>query len=173
MVITSKYLKSAVLGASDGIITTFAVVAGVVGAGLSVRVILILGIANMVADGLSMAIGDYLGERSGFELEKNQGKSVTGAGLWKTSLLTFLAFIVAGTLPLVPYLFMLLGLTALPENQFLISAVATLTAMFVVGSLRAVVTKGKWWINGLEMLGIGSLAAVVAYTLGAFVERLV
>lgn len=58
------YLRSAVLGATDGIITTFAVVAGVAGAQLSASVVLILGFANLVADGLSMGISDYLGERS-------------------------------------------------------------------------------------------------------------
>ena len=55
-----KYIKSVVYGGLDGIITTFAVVAGVAGASLSAGVVLILGFANLVADGLSMAIGDYL-----------------------------------------------------------------------------------------------------------------
>lgn len=57
-------LKALVYGANDGIITTFAVVAGVAGAQLSPAIVLILGIANMLADGLSMGISDYLGERS-------------------------------------------------------------------------------------------------------------
>jgi hypothetical protein len=42
------------------IITTFAVVAGVAGGGLSLRVVLIFAAANLVADGLSMAVGNYL-----------------------------------------------------------------------------------------------------------------
>ena len=62
--LNSGLLKAAVYGANDGIITTFAVVAGVAGAGLSPSVVLILGISNIIADGLSMGIGDYLGERS-------------------------------------------------------------------------------------------------------------
>lgn len=61
---TSEHLKSAVYGANDGIVTTFAVVAGVAGAQLSSSVVLILGIANMVADGISMGLSNYLGERS-------------------------------------------------------------------------------------------------------------
>jgi len=60
----SNVLKAMVYGANDGIITTFAVVVGVAGAGLSPSIILILGVANLVADGLAMGIGDYLGERS-------------------------------------------------------------------------------------------------------------
>lgn len=59
-----QYLKSAVFGGLDGIITTFAVVAGASGAALSGGVVLILGFANLIADGLSMAIGDFLSTRS-------------------------------------------------------------------------------------------------------------
>jgi VIT1/CCC1 family predicted Fe2+/Mn2+ transporter len=65
-----KYLKSMVYGGLDGIVTTFAVVAGVEGASLSAGVVLILGFANLVADGLSMAIGDYLSSKSEREYQK-------------------------------------------------------------------------------------------------------
>lgn len=59
-----RYVKSLVYGGLDGIITTFAVVAGVAGASLSASVVLILGLANLIADGLSMAIGDYLSTKA-------------------------------------------------------------------------------------------------------------
>lgn len=59
-----QHIKSAVYGGLDGIITTFAVVAGAAGASLGSGVVLILGFANLVADGLSMAIGDYLSTKA-------------------------------------------------------------------------------------------------------------
>jgi vacuolar iron transporter family protein len=59
-----KYIKSVVYGGVDGIITTFAVVSGVAGASLSAGIVLILGFANLIADGLSMAIGDYLSTKA-------------------------------------------------------------------------------------------------------------
>lgn len=62
--IDGERTKAIVYGGLDGIITTFAVVAGVAGAGLDVGVILILGFANLFADGLSMAVGDFLSTRS-------------------------------------------------------------------------------------------------------------
>ena len=52
-----KYLSEFVYGGIDGIVTTFAVVAGAVGASLSSGIILILGFANLFADGFSMEIG--------------------------------------------------------------------------------------------------------------------
>ena len=58
------YLPEFVYGSIDGIVTTFAVVAGASGAGLSVNIILILGLANLFADGLSMSIGSYLSKKA-------------------------------------------------------------------------------------------------------------
>lgn len=52
-------ISDAVLGGIDGCITTFAVVSGVVGAGFSASVALVLGFANLIADGFSMAISNY------------------------------------------------------------------------------------------------------------------
>jgi VIT1/CCC1 family predicted Fe2+/Mn2+ transporter len=59
-----SYLGDFVLGAVDGAITTFAIVAGAAGAGLSNGVVLVLGLANVLADGLSMASGNFLRARS-------------------------------------------------------------------------------------------------------------
>ncbi|MBU0981104.1 VIT1/CCC1 transporter family protein [Patescibacteria group bacterium] len=59
-----NWLQDFVYGAMDGSVTTFAVVAGVVGANLSVPVILILGFANLFADGFSMAVGKYSSDRA-------------------------------------------------------------------------------------------------------------
>jgi VIT1/CCC1 family predicted Fe2+/Mn2+ transporter len=59
-----NYLRDWVYGGIDGAITTFAVVAGVVGAGLSTNIILILGLANLVADGFSMAASNYTGTKT-------------------------------------------------------------------------------------------------------------
>jgi VIT1/CCC1 family predicted Fe2+/Mn2+ transporter len=59
-----SYLGDAVLGAIDGSVTTFAVVAGVVGANLSSSVVIILGFANLLADGFSMAASNYQKSKS-------------------------------------------------------------------------------------------------------------
>jgi VIT1/CCC1 family predicted Fe2+/Mn2+ transporter len=59
-----SYLSDFIYGAIDGTVTTFAVVAGVVGAELETRVIIILGVANLIADGFSMAAANFLGSRA-------------------------------------------------------------------------------------------------------------
>lgn len=58
------YIGDVVYGGLDGIVTTFAVVSGVAGAQLGVNVVLILGLANLLADGFSMATGAYLSAKS-------------------------------------------------------------------------------------------------------------
>lgn len=59
-----NYIRDWVYGGIDGSVTTFAVVSGVVGAGLTPAVILIMGFANLLADGFSMAASNYLGTRA-------------------------------------------------------------------------------------------------------------
>lgn len=60
----NEYLGEIVYGGIDGSVTTFAVVAGAAGAGLSSTVVIILGFANLIADGFSMSVGAYLSSKS-------------------------------------------------------------------------------------------------------------
>ena len=62
-----SYLRDWVYGGIDGTVTTFAIVSGVVGAHLSARVILILGAANLFADGIAMAASNYLATQAEHE----------------------------------------------------------------------------------------------------------
>ncbi len=64
---THSYLRDFVYGGIDGTVTTFAVVSGVIGANLESKTILILGMANLIADGFSMAASNYLGTRTEIE----------------------------------------------------------------------------------------------------------
>lgn len=69
-----NYIKDIVYGANDGIVTTFAIVAGSVGAKFDLKVIVILGVANLIADGFSMASSNFLGTRSQNALFRNEQK---------------------------------------------------------------------------------------------------
>lgn len=59
-----SYLRDWIYGGIDGVVTTFAIVAGVVGAELSAGIVLILGVANLLADGFSMAASNYSGTKA-------------------------------------------------------------------------------------------------------------
>ena len=58
------YIHDIVYGANDGIVTAFAVVSGVVGAQLAPYIVVIMGVANVFADGISMGLGNYLSNKS-------------------------------------------------------------------------------------------------------------
>ena len=62
-----SYLRDWVYGGIDGTVTTFAVVAGVTGAALSTKALLILGVANLLADGFSMAAANFSGSKAEIE----------------------------------------------------------------------------------------------------------
>ena len=150
----AHHIGDLVFGANDGLVTTFAVVSGVTGAELSARVAIILGIANLLADGFAMGAGNYLGARSEQQLLHSRGIVREGPehALGHAAAI-LLAFIAA-------------------DHVFLASSVATGLTLFVVGSLRTVVTRARWFVSGVEMLLVGSAAAAVAYAVGYLLRRL-
>ncbi len=158
------YIGDIVYGANDGIITTFAVIAGAAGAGFSSGVIIVLGIANLIADGFSMGASRFL------SLQSEQ--AVAGAehdrSAFYDGIATFLSFIAAGSLPLIPFLLGDFG-----AETFRVSAFATAGAFFLVGAARSLVIEKNPVVAGLEMLIVGGIASTIAYGLGSWVEMLV
>jgi VIT1/CCC1 family predicted Fe2+/Mn2+ transporter len=162
--VAQHYIRDVVYGANDGVITTFAVVAGVTGGTLAPITVLVLGVANLLADGLSMGVGNYLGIRSDERVREAQQLPEQEAFPIRHGLATFLAFVAAGAVPLAPYV-----VPAITTNHFAISTALSLAVLFVIGAARARVGTGSWWTNGLEMLGLGIVVGGVAYFGGAAV----
>lgn len=162
-----KYLPEFVYGAIDGSVTTFAVVAGSFGASLSSTIILILGFANLIGDGFSMAASNYLSTKSQRDLSKVKGKNPSS-----TALATFFSFIVIGFIPLLSFVLASLHITS-SQYQFQLSFVLTVLALLIVGSIKGIVTKKRPIRSSLETLLIGGVAALLAYLVGAFIKSLV
>jgi len=161
-----KYLKSIVYGGLDGIITTFAIVAGVAGAALNANIVLILGFANLIADGISMATGDYLSTKADLEYRNKKAKKKAR----KNAFITFISFVVFGFIPLFVYV---LGIFIEISNTFFISIILTGIALFTLGVFKSQITMKNSFKSGLEMLVIGGLAAGVAYFIGYFIAMLI
>lgn len=163
-----RHIGDIILGANDGIITTFAVVAGVAGAQLSPTVVLVLGVANLLADGVSMGASNYLGQQSEAQAATVAGGAHTSRrGSLMAGGFTLTAFIIAGAIPLIAYLLPLDS-----GDAFIWATVLTGIALFVVGSARTVITGRPWWRSGLEMFAVGALAAATAYLAGYVGGRL-
>jgi VIT1/CCC1 family predicted Fe2+/Mn2+ transporter len=161
-----SYLPQFVYGGVDGVVTTFAIIAGVVGANLSLSVILILGFANLLADGLSMAASSYLSSRSEHDLDHpdddHRGLQISAQ---KNALATFLAFVLLGLVPLLP--FVLSTLAELVQSlAIMLSAVGALIAFVAIGVAKANVTDKGVIRAMLETVLVGGLAAGAAFTVG-------
>jgi len=166
--IMRHYIRDLVYGANDGIITTFAVVAGVAGGSLSGAAVLIVGAANLAADGVAMGVGNLVAIRANESALAADGHPQQEAYPWKHGASTLIAFVVAGTLPLLPYM-----ASVAEEGRLAWSAALTMSALFGVGIARAAVTRDRWWKSGLEMLLLGAVVAIAAYGAGALVAWVV
>lgn len=220
-----SYLRDFVYGSIDGAVTTFAVVSGVVGADLSSGVIIILGLANLFADGFSMAASNYLGTRAeadelreaariearhidtipggemaevreifrqkGFEgellerivtvitsnrqlwidtmLREEWGLALNRPSAWKAAGTTFAAFLLAGFIPLLPFVALYSFQIDLPK-MFYLSAAMTGVAFFSVGALKSRFVNEHWLRAGLETLAVGGGAAILSYIVGLLLK---
>jgi VIT1/CCC1 family predicted Fe2+/Mn2+ transporter len=162
------YIRDLVYGANDGIITTFAVVSGVTGGNLSDLAVLVIGAANLAADGVSMGMGNLQAIRADERAREAEGLPELEAHPWKHGLATLLAFIVAGAVPLLPFL-VPIGSSRRPVT----SAALTFACLFLIGVGRAAVTRERWWKSGIETLLIGVVVAAAAYGAGLLVARAV
>lgn len=158
-------VHSLVVSANDGITTTFAVVAGSLGAALSPTVVLVLGFANLFADGLSMATGAYLGVKTEIEFEEGHHQKVKiGKEPIKNAITTFISFVIAGFIPLIPFVYKM-------TNNFMVSSVLVVCSLFLVGIIRGVMTQKNIFKTALENTYIGGAAALIAYSVGYLVRK--
>jgi VIT1/CCC1 family predicted Fe2+/Mn2+ transporter len=168
-----EYLSQFVYGGIDGTVTTFAVVAGATGAKLSTGIVIILGFANLIADGFSMGVGSYLSSKSEIDLEKKNGREAKrdkSPGI--NGLATFISFILVGFVPLliytVDYVF-----TLELNNLFLIASILTAIAFGGIGWLKSYVAHTSKVRAVAETLSLGLIAAVIAYFIGDVLETMI
>lgn len=220
-------LADAVLGAVDGTVTTFAVVAGALGAGLGAGVVVVLGLANLFADGLSMAAGRYLGVSAALEQRRAaqrterrhialvpegereevrqilRSKGFEGATLeravevitadvdrWVETMVveeyghgpiaedprtsaaaTFASFVLAGSLPLSPFVIGLAG-SEIPGAAWW-SMALTLVGFAAIGTIKGALVGRRRVRSALETVAVGGLAAAIAFVIGVGLRGLV
>lgn len=200
-------------------------VSSVSGANLTAGVLIILGLANLVADGFSMGISNFLATRAEHqqrertrrdeeyqvrnvpEGEKEEirqifaGKGFTGDDLervvevitsdpeiWvavmlreehgfpanevspaRAGLVTYLGFMLAGMMPLLPFLYQSFGPGGLPQPFFWSIGVAGVV-FFIIGGFKSLFVVQRWYMAGLEILAIGGAAAGLAYLIGVLLR---
>ncbi len=164
----TTYIGQFVYGGIDGIVTTFAVVSASVGAGLGSGVVIVLGLANLLADGLSMGISAYLSKKSESDLRNPNSTSTMPL---KRSVVTFFAFIVVGFVPLAIYIADFVFKLNI-DSIFVYAAALTALTFIIVGWLKSKVTKTSALRSVSETLILGSVASAAAYLIGAWLQGL-
>ena len=220
-----SYIGDGVLGAIDGVVTTFAIVAGSMGAGLSSGIALVLGLANVIADGFSMGVSNFLAAKADRQVVERarrmeelhidtipdgereeireifRQKGIEGSVLeevvaaitrdrkrWVDTMLTeelglqletpaparagittFVAFLGAGLLPLVPLMFMdRIG----PDDWFAVSAGLSALTFIVIGIIKGKLVGESMFAHAIEALIVGGGAAALAYFVGFWARGL-
>lgn len=217
-----NYLRDFIYGSIDGTVTTFAIVAGVVGANMSNKTIIILGFANVLADGFSMASSNYLGTKSeideiekirnyelsqlknspageieevrqifmkkGFTgetldnivdtivknesewlkimLHEEYGIGNTGRNPWISALSTFIAFVIFGFLPLIPFMLH-------SDSGFFYASIIAGLSFFFVGAVKSKWSMENFFISGAKSFIIGGVASLIAYFTGYYLEKII
>lgn len=168
------YLGEFVYGSIDGTVTTFAVVAGATGAGFSNVIIIVLGLANVIADGFSMGVGSYLSSKSEDEVAQKKGERRQGSRMSPliNGIMTFSSFVVIGLVPLSIYIIdQMLSLDI--QNIFIYATALTASAFIGIGFLKSYVAHTSKRRGVAETLLLGIVAAVLAYTLGDLLQQLI
>lgn len=168
-----EYLGQFVYGGIDGAVTTFAVVAGATGAQLAPAIVIILGFANLIADGFSMGVGSYLSSKSEIELARKNKKKITNDERSPAidGFMTFLSFQIIGFIPLLAYTVDFIFDLEI-DNLFLIASILTGLSFIGIGFLKSYVAHTSRVRGILETLALGLIAAVIAYFVGDVLEQL-
>jgi VIT1/CCC1 family predicted Fe2+/Mn2+ transporter len=225
-------IKPIIFGGLDGILTSFAIVAGAAGGKLSPQVVMILGFSNIFADALSMGVGEFLSskannewilserQREEWELENypegemkemieiyeekgmtpEDARAVitvmakykdffvdlmmaqeldlmvpTGDYMTesiKEGMIMFASFAFFGALPLLGYvIFPIIFPYWSSDALFRSACCVTACVLFLMGSVKSLVSAQHWFRAGLETLLLGGACATVAFTIGQLVER--
>jgi vacuolar iron transporter family protein len=166
-----KNLAEFVYGSIDGTVTTFAVVAGAAGAELSSSIVLILGFANLLADGFSMATSNYLSTKAKMQLMKKDNH-VHNENPLENAIATFASFVLVGIIPLLSYVAGIFS-PGIHEQQFSLSVMLTILSFAIIGALGARITRTSWIESSTRTVLLGGIAASIAFFVGAFLRGLV
>jgi hypothetical protein len=147
-----------IYGGMDGVITTVAIIAGILGADMSPKYALILGMASLLADGFSMGISRY---NSMVDVVRNKSNPIF------SSLVTFVSFVFIGGIPFIPFLFTSVYDEVWIKKNMLYSS---MFALFIIGVIKGVYTK-KYFKSITEVFVIGLIGIMVSYHTAKYVKN--
>ena len=149
------YLRSAMFGAEDGLVSTTGALAGIATGTHDPQIVVMAGLVVLMVEAMSMAAGQYLSERAVHQLDPTHHDSlVVGGGVM------FAAYIAGGLIPLGPVL-VVRNLGAVWAGTALAFA-----GLFLLGWVKGRVVQVPQLRSGLEILGVGGAATIAGLVIG-------
>jgi VIT1/CCC1 family predicted Fe2+/Mn2+ transporter len=157
-------IREVIFGAEDGTVQNTALIAGMVGAGLSIRVIVIAGMVNAIAGVLSMSVGAYLSSKAERDTRRAvvASDSVRGSSPLRDAAVMAAAYGIGAVVPLMPFM---MGITD-PHTALVIAISATALVLYALGAGKAIASDQPIMRSGLEMLVLAAGAGLAGYLLG-------
>ena len=153
-----SYLRPTLLGAIDGLITSFVIIAGGVAGDVQKSSVLVIAFSSLVADALSMGVSESISSRS------------QSAMSWRVAFLKggvcFLSFVFFGVIPILAY-----SLPITDAISQVLSAVAFALMLAVTGCVRAFVANEGYLQTAFEVVGLGVVTGAVAYAIAKFIPH--
>lgn len=148
-------LKAAMMGGVDGVITSFAIVAGASFTEESTSTAVVVGVSSLIADGLSMGVSEYVSSVGEAMITDRQGAP------WVLGVACFACFVACGAIPLVAFLIQ--GLAT--------AAGLSVAVLSVLGVLRARYTRESVVRGLVQTTGLGTAAGAVALGVALLASR--
>ena len=151
-------IRNFTFGVEDSLVSTVGLLAGISIANVDPKTIVVTGIVLIFVEAFSMGVGSLLSEQSVEQYESNKEVSLSKPGL--AALVMFVSYIVAGLIPLTPYI--------LSNNKFAIwwSIGLTLLALGLLGALNAHIFRIRVWKDALLTLVMGGSAIAIGIIVG-------
>ncbi len=150
------YIRNFIFGVEDSLVSTVGLLSGIAAADVSTRTIALTGVVLIFVEAFSMGVGSYLSEHS-VESFQAQGSAKQSE---KSGVVMLVSYLIAGFIPLFPYLVM--G----RQTAFWLSIVFSLIALFALGAVSAKILKTKMFLSGLRMFLLGGLAIGIGVLVG-------
>jgi VIT1/CCC1 family predicted Fe2+/Mn2+ transporter len=164
----SVYLRNVVFGVEDSLVSTVGLLSGIDLGHVPNSTILFTGVVFIAVEAFSMAVGSFLSEESveEYEVKENGNKTISKIGMTSAigGLIMFVSFVVAGFIPLLPYL------VSSGSASLVSSIVISLVALGILGYASAKVSKAAPWKSTFRMIILGGSAIVIGALVSMFMK---
>jgi VIT1/CCC1 family predicted Fe2+/Mn2+ transporter len=158
-------LRTIMMGGTDGIITIFNIISSIEGSKLNYKYIFILGLAVLLSDAISMGTGEFISVKA----EHEYNKSKDNINPKKNGIIMFISFVCFGMIPLIIYF---IALKINNKNKYFNTYISVILALFILGVVKSIYTKEKWYISGGGVALYGGVASFLAYNVSKFISSL-